>query len=345
MNLGCTKSVFHSELKESYHKLQFKDKDAWTRAHSLANEDRDPLAQAIVAIGCDKGWCSFDEADGFAHECLGWLQSQQGGYALFCLGCFYSRGIAVKSDPKKAVRAWRKAAATGCELSAQILGKCHMIGHGVHQMASSRGNQGYADAQFDLGYHTMRGEGVAKDVDEALRLCRLAAEQGHTFAQCTIAEAYRDGEGVEKDLNEAARWYRKAADRGYHLGLFTLGSCYDEGEGVEKNSEEAVRLYRMAADQGSVEGQYNLGYCFEHGRGVKRNRKEAVGWYRKAAEAGESNAQHALGSCYYYGRGVDKDMLEAAKWFQLASNQGHPGGDLMLGWMMCKWLSGAAISM
>jgi TPR repeat protein len=61
---------------------------------------------------------------------------------------------------------------------------------------------------------------------------------------------YEDGAGVSKDLAEAARWYRKAADAGDARGMNNLGGMYEYGAGVSKNVAEAVRWYRKAADLG-----------------------------------------------------------------------------------------------
>ena len=41
------------------------------------------------------------------------------------------------------------------------------------------------------------------------------AEQGDTEAQYNLGLCYYKGEGVAKDVVEAAKWYREAADQGY----------------------------------------------------------------------------------------------------------------------------------
>jgi len=77
---------------------------------------------------------------------------------------------------------------------------------------------GDAEGQFALGvmYFT-GGAAVRKDMAEAARWFRLAAEQGHAKAQSLLGGMYWDGSGVPKDRGEAERWYRMAIDKG-HLG-------------------------------------------------------------------------------------------------------------------------------
>ena len=43
---------------------------------------------------------------------------------------------------------------------------------------------------------------------------RKAAEQGDVRAQNNLGVRYENGQGVGKDINEAVKWYRKAAEQG-----------------------------------------------------------------------------------------------------------------------------------
>jgi len=73
-----------------------------------------------------------------------------------------------------------------------------------------------------------------------------------------LAISYYGGEGVEKDLTQAIEWLTKAADQGYGEALFLLGQCYAEGEGVEKDTAKAKELYQKAVAEGVVEAQEAL---------------------------------------------------------------------------------------
>ena len=59
------------------------------------------------------------------------------------------------------------------------------------------------------------GKGVEQDNAEALRWYRAAAEQGYAAAQYNLGYMYRSGKGVTRDLAAAERWYTLAAEQGY----------------------------------------------------------------------------------------------------------------------------------
>jgi TPR repeat protein len=61
------------------------------------------------------------------------------------------------------------------------------------------------------------------------------------------------GLGVAKDLAEAARLFRLAADQGNANAQFNLGVMYENGEGVAKDLGEAMRLFRLAADENDAD--------------------------------------------------------------------------------------------
>ena len=53
-------------------------------------------------------------------------------------------------------------------------------------------------------------------------------------SQFNLALSYDKGEGVPKDLPEAAKWWRKAADQGFAEAQRNFGICFLRGDGVEK---------------------------------------------------------------------------------------------------------------
>ena len=218
------------------------------------------------------------------------------------------------------------------------LGVCYYNGEGVEKDLTEAvkwyrkaAEQGLAEAQCNLGVCYDYGEGVEKDITEAVKWYRKAAEQGDARAQCNLGVCYAKGEGVEKDLSEAVKWYRKAAEQGYADAQFYLGLCYAKGEGVEKDLTEAVKWCRKAAEQGDAEAQALLGLCYDFGEGVEKKQTEAVKWYRKAAEQGDAKAQFYLGVCYYFGEGIEKDLTEAVKWYRKAAEQGLVEAQTLLG--------------
>lgn len=74
--------------------------------------------------------------------------------------------------------------------------------------------QGYADAQFNLGLMYANGEGVEADTSQAVELFKKAAAQGNVDAQNNLAAMYYTGEGVTRDVDKGIEWFEKAAKQG-----------------------------------------------------------------------------------------------------------------------------------
>ena len=236
-----------------------------------------------------------------------------------------------------------------------------------------KAQNGDAEAQYLVGKSYSDGWGVARDLVEASKWLRKAAEQGHAKAQTSLGLAYVEGRGVAGNYEEAQRWFRKSAAQGnaeaqgLSLGfdyLFTLveardcaeaaqklrasaeggnataqtflGYTYFEGKGVTNNYAEAVKWFRQAAEQGNTLARALLGIAYYEGKGVARNYDEAFKWSRGAAEQGHALAQRTLGLCYQAGKGAHKNAAEAARWFRDSAEQGNEAAQFSLGLAYCR---------
>lgn len=193
---------------------------------------------------------------------------------------------------------------------------------------------GNADAQYRLGTLYDNGEGVLRNIAEAVTWYRRAAEQGHACAQCRVGRHHHLGEGVQQDPAEAAKWYRLSAEQGDPDAQHGLGYLCSQGLGVPRDPVEAVKWFRLAAEHGHAGGQYSLGHMYLNGIGAPRDCADAVKWLRLAAEQGYAPGQNLLGQCCDTGEGVPHDPAEAAKWFRLAAEQGHASAQFALGHML-----------
>src|SRR5262249_26048183 len=61
---------------------------------------------------------------------------------------------------------------------------------------------------------------------------KAKAEAGDAEFQVELGRRYGKGEGVAKDQEEALKWYRKAAGQNFARAQYNLGICYDQGTGV-----------------------------------------------------------------------------------------------------------------
>ena len=193
---------------------------------------------------------------------------------------------------------------------------------------------GNSYAQYKLGTYYEIGKEVEKDLIEAVKWYKKAANLGgDSYAQYRLGFCYENGYGVEKDLIEAVKWFRKSAEQDHSHAQNSLGFCYENGYGVEKDTVEAVKWYRKSANQSDPYGQHNLGrYYYKLAEKLsyesffisELNFIEAVKWYKKAATNwGLPVAQYDLGYCYYYGIGVEMDFVEAVEWFKKSADQGY----------------------
>ena len=69
------------------------------------------------------------------------------------------------------------------------------------------------------------GQGVEKNATEGAQWLQKAAEQGFARAQYDLGYLYANGEGVEKNDGQAVVWYRKAAEQGFARAQYMLGFC------------------------------------------------------------------------------------------------------------------------
>ena len=74
--------------------------------------------------------------------------------------------------------------------------------------------QGYGQAQYNLGLMYSRGEGLPIDHEEAVKWYRLSAEQRIPGAQSNLGLMYEKGLGVEQDYVEAHKWFNIAGVNG-----------------------------------------------------------------------------------------------------------------------------------
>jgi len=143
---------------------------------------------------------------------------------------------------------------------------------------------GLSAAQNTLGVVLSNGDGVRKNVDEALSWLRKAFHAGDVGAGQNIAITYRK----IGDLRTAVKWFRKSADAGDSDAVVQLGIHYYWGKGVRKNPKAAVRCFRMASKAKSIceagrdDAFFLLGVAYSEGEGVRPSIPKARGLFQRA---------------------------------------------------------------
>jgi len=60
---------------------------------------------------------------------------------------------------------------------------------------------------------------------------------------------------VNRDIHEAVRWYRTAAEKGEAKAQANLGLLYYDGNGVTSDFVQAYKWFRLSAMQGDAVGR------------------------------------------------------------------------------------------
>ena len=200
--------------------------------------------------------------------------------------------------------ALHRAADAGDAGAMTRLGLCYEYGQGGVDVDAAEAARWYtraveahdppASAYYNLGNYNYFGCGSEKNLPEAARLFRIAAEMGDLDAQHNLGVCLERGEGVPRNPVEAFTWQKRAADAGHPEALCSVGVALLYGLGVPEDKPAAIEYYRRAADQGDETATYNLGVCYETGDGVPRNLPQAVAWYTRARDAGHPGAVKRL---------------------------------------------------
>ena len=144
------------------------------------------------------------------------------------------------------------------------------------------------------------------------------------------AENLFHGRGCATNLEESVRLYRLAAETGHPGAQDSLGLCLLRGLGCATNEAEAVRWLTAAAEQENPSAMNNLAFCHMNGKGVPKAGNKGFIWAKLAAEKGHAPSQTLVGECYLDGRGVEADQDQALIWLRLAARKGNQRARLLL---------------
>lgn len=144
---------------------------------------------------------------------------------------------------------------------------------------------GDAEAQALLGYILDKAEFDS----EAIVYFKKSADQGNAEGLYGLGTMYLTGEGGTKDLAEAGKLLRAAAERGHVLAINTLALAYIERNAAlgagEQDSDEARRLLIESADENYLPAMEALSNAYlKGGFGLKADPEKAAAWQEKIAK-------------------------------------------------------------
>ncbi|MBK5276026.1 MAG: SEL1-like repeat protein [Desulfuromonadales bacterium] len=252
---------------------------------------------------------------------------QSGPVGSYFLALMYLRGEGVARNEARGLELLRISADEGYSAAQYLLGQRYYYGQGLpRDMGQAMSYLLAASADDDYRAHVLLkiiekgSRGEKKDRENIVVTVKQKARSKVADAQYTLAFMYLIGDGVPKDGVEEVRWYRAAAAKNARAA-FMLSLMYQYGEGIPKNTAEALRLMRIAAQQDDPRAQYYLGTFYYQGIGTQIDRQSAVAWFWKSAENGFAEAQLAYGMLLLSGDGVAVDKSQAFEWFGKAARQ------------------------
>ncbi|ELP85164.1 hypothetical protein EIN_082260 [Entamoeba invadens IP1] len=236
---------------------------------------------------------------------------------------------------------------------------------------------GNVKGQYNMAYCLLNGFGCATNKARAVDILQKILKQSHLVnAQLLLANCYFKGEGVARDMAQAVNLYVKAACLRNSNAMNNLGSCFFSGNGVKKNANLAFRLFEVGTKFGNSKAQVNLALCYLKGVGVVRSLQNALNSYEESAKGGNIEAQlqyakllldqfeetkreeyvtkaiqnlelaskggnadamYNLGLCYYKGKGSFKQCaLKAFDLFKAAASKKQSDALYILGVMYFK---------
>ena len=159
------------------------------------------------------------------------------------------RHLAKSGSRAEAEQWFRRAAERGLAKAKHNLGVLYWHGDSDPQEAvdwfRAAAKDGWLPSIFVLGAIVERGG----NIDNAIGLFRIAAQEGHADAQDALSRLHFD-RGTDKDIEIARNWAEAAAKQGNASAIARLGIIHHEGRGTPRDPKRAAAYFLEAANLG-----------------------------------------------------------------------------------------------
>jgi TPR repeat protein/transglutaminase-like putative cysteine protease len=151
------------------------------------------------------------------------------------------------------------------------------------------------DAFNELGKLYRNEKSGVTDKAKAAEYFRQGAALGQREAAQALAMMLHTGDGIPRDLPQAIQYYELAIKSGYLDSMNNLAEIYRQGEdGIPRNIDRAVSLLRSAAQMGHTFAMVNLGNYYENNPAADKPEFLPLAYYLLASKYGESEATVGL---------------------------------------------------
>ncbi|CAG8707137.1 11121_t:CDS:2, partial [Dentiscutata heterogama] len=169
-------------------------------------------------------------------------------------------------------------------------------------------NSELPEAIFWQGYYYMNGYVVEKDLDQARKLYKEAADENYIPAQyeyATMLSKKEDDETTkDKNFQEIMRYLKLAAENENFDAIYDISNIYLKGKfNVPKDEKLGLDYLKLAAENRNANGMYDMGnICLEEKFNVPKDEKRGVNYLILAAENRNVNAMYDMGIIYLEGK-------------------------------------------
>lgn len=219
-------------------------------------------------------------------------------------------------------------AATSQQVFAENEYNAYRLGNynkAIAPLLSKTGKDPVAD--YYLGRLYLYGYGELKNNSLAMRYFTKSAESGYLPAVKLMAKYNLL---VAKNLEQAARWFKQAANAGDIRAQMYMAAAYLYGVGVKKNLDSASHYYIDAAKSGDPIAQFALAENFIDSRNSGNNRLGLI-WLNKSAASNNPRALTKLGTLYLNGKLVSADTTKGMDLLTKAGDQKYIPAMIALG--------------
>ncbi len=163
------------------------------------------------------------------------------------------------------------------------------------KMLAQQEKERLPDAFNELGKLYRNDSSGMTDKAKAAAYFRQGAALGQREAAQALAMMLHTGEGIPRDLPQAIQYYELAIKSGYTDSMNNLAEIYRQGEhGIPRNIDKAISLLRGAAQMGHTFAMVNLAGYYENNPPADKPEFLPLAYYLLANKYGEREANEGM---------------------------------------------------
>ncbi len=296
--------------------------------------------------------------------------------AAYNAGLAFSKGRGTEVNLQEAMRWFKIAAVSGSPIAQHNLATIYMNSQNskdtleAHYWYLKAAEQGSYLSQQNLGNMYLHGQGVNKDLTQALSWNILASQDGkyieathnintlkEQLSSLEITKAEKiagqfklkinqspifDEQSLNKIVSEGVKAFQDgyfaralstlfdSAQRGNVIACRYVATIYFYGLDVQQDYLSALKHFDTASFQGDLTSQLKIAEIYQHGYGIEANPKIAFKYFKMVADYNVQSAQFWVGLKLQLGDGVKKNLNESIQWYRKAAELGHLESQLAL---------------